>query len=83
MHTPIEVTERGDANRARLRADCIVSVGGVDTGLGKAIALRTDLPAYRAADQLRRLGITPVVARPRRDQDHRIEPENFPEIVIY
>lgn len=45
MHTPIEVTERACESLRRLRADSVVSVGGGSTtGLGKAIALRTDVP---------------------------------------
>lgn len=45
MHTPVEVTEAALAEARRLNADCVVSVGGGSTtGLGKAIALRTDLP---------------------------------------
>jgi alcohol dehydrogenase class IV len=45
MHTPIEVTERAVRQVASLRVDSVVSVGGGSTtGLGKAIALRTDLP---------------------------------------
>src|SRR3954454_13017083 len=45
MHTPVAVTERA-VQIARERAvDAIVSYGGGSTtGLGKAIALRTDLP---------------------------------------
>jgi maleylacetate reductase len=45
MHTPVEVTERAMAEVERLGADCTVAVGGGSAiGLGKAIALRTDLP---------------------------------------
>ena len=45
MHTPVEVTERAAAMARELRADCTVALGGGSTtGLGKAIALRTDLP---------------------------------------
>jgi len=45
MHTPVAVTEEAVAHAQSVRADCIVSVGGGSTtGLGKAIALRTDLP---------------------------------------
>lgn len=44
MHTPVEVTEVAVAIARDAEADCIVSVGGGSTtGLGKAIALRTDL----------------------------------------
>src|SRR5580704_1324751 len=45
MHTPLEVTERALAVVKAKGADGIVAVGGGSTiGLGKAIALRTDLP---------------------------------------
>ena len=45
MHTPVEVTERALALVRELDADCTVALGGGSTtGLGKAIALRTDLP---------------------------------------
>ena len=45
MHTPVEVTEEAVATAQKLKADCVVALGGGSTtGLGKAIALRTDLP---------------------------------------
>ncbi len=45
MHTPTSVTEEAVAHAQSVRADCIVAIGGGSTtGLGKAIALRTDLP---------------------------------------
>lgn len=45
MHTPVDVTERAMETATLNRADCTVALGGGSTtGLGKAIALRTDLP---------------------------------------
>jgi alcohol dehydrogenase class IV len=45
MHTPTDVTAQAMAEVERLSADAVVSVGGGSTtGLGKAIAFRTDLP---------------------------------------
>lgn len=45
MHTPVEVTLRALAVAKDRDADCVVSLGGGSTtGLGKAVALRTDLP---------------------------------------
>src|SRR5882672_1356263 len=45
MHTPSDVTERIMAKLVASNADCLVSLGGGSTiGLGKALALRTDLP---------------------------------------
>lgn len=45
MHTPVEVTEAAVVAARVAGADCLVAVGGGSTtGLGKAIAYRTDLP---------------------------------------
>ncbi len=45
MHTPVAVTEDAMTQVAATRADCLVALGGGSTtGLGKAIAYRTDLP---------------------------------------
>jgi len=45
MHTPVDVTERVMAKLVACDADCLISLGGGSTiGLGKALALRTDLP---------------------------------------
>lgn len=45
MHTPVEISEEATAYAREIGADVLVAVGGGSTtGLGKAIALRTDLP---------------------------------------
>ena len=45
MHTPVSVSEEAVKAARAVNADCLVSVGGGSTiGLGKAVALRTDLP---------------------------------------
>ncbi|MEL7228310.1 MAG: maleylacetate reductase [Pseudomonadota bacterium] len=45
MHTPIEVTQEAVEHTRNVEADCLVAIGGGSTtGLGKAIALQTDLP---------------------------------------
>ncbi len=45
MHTPVDVTEAALSVVRELDADATVAIGGGSTtGLGKAIALRTDLP---------------------------------------
>lgn len=45
MHTPLAVTDSALAVAKELKADVTVALGGGSTtGLGKAIALRTDLP---------------------------------------
>ena len=45
MHVPVETAEDARREASRLQADCCVAVGGGSTiGLGKAIALASDLP---------------------------------------
>ena len=45
MHVPIETVEQAMTEAERLAADCTVSLGGGSTtGLGKALALKLDLP---------------------------------------
>jgi maleylacetate reductase len=45
MHTPTNVTEDAMGFVRNLGADCVIALGGGSAiGLGKAIALRTDLP---------------------------------------
>ena len=45
MHSPVEVTEAAMIEIAKAGADCTVAVGGGSViGLGKAIALRADVP---------------------------------------
>lgn len=45
MHAPVEVTEAAMAELAKTDADCTIAVGGGSViGLGKAIALRADIP---------------------------------------
>ena len=45
MHTPVAVTEAALLQLKAAGADCVVAIGGGSTiGLGKALALRTDLP---------------------------------------
>ena len=45
MHTPVAISEEATALARDLRADVLIAVGGGSTtGLGKAIALRSDLP---------------------------------------
>ncbi len=44
-HTPIDVTQEALEHVQDIKADCVIAIGGGSTtGLGKAIALHTDLP---------------------------------------
>jgi alcohol dehydrogenase class IV len=64
MHTPVEVTERAMAVVAKLKADVVVSIGGGSTiGLGKAIALRTDLPQLAIPTTYAGSEMTPIIGQ--------------------
>ncbi|HEV2677398.1 MAG TPA: maleylacetate reductase [Aliidongia sp.] len=85
MHTPVAVTEDALALVSRIDADCIVSLGGGSTvGLGKALALRTDLPqiviptTYAGSEATSILGQT-VDGRKTTLRD----PKVLPEVILY
>ncbi len=85
MHTPVEVTESAMQVASEVRADCTVAVGGGSTtGLGKAIALRTDLPqivvptTYAGSEATPILGET-AAGRKTTQRSMKV----LPEVVIY
>src|SRR3954453_309419 len=63
MHTPIDATEKA-LNVVRERAaDALVAVGGTSTtGLGKALALRTDLPQVVLPTTYAGSEVTPILS---------------------
>lgn len=85
MHTPVTVTEKAMAVVAGMKADGLISVGGGSTiGLGKAIALRTDLPqivvptTYAGSEMTAILGETKDGAKVTTSS-----PRVLPEVVLY
>ncbi|WP_174363693.1 iron-containing alcohol dehydrogenase [uncultured Caballeronia sp.] len=85
MHTPVEVTGRAlDVVRA-LDIDGVVSVGGGSTtGLGKAIALRTDLPQIVLPTTYAGSEMTPLLGETQDGlKTTRRSPKVLPEVVIY
>jgi maleylacetate reductase len=85
MHTPVAVTEEAMAVVAAERCDGTIALGGgSSTGLGKAIALRTDLPqlviptSYAGSEMTNILGET-AEGQKITKRDARIQPET----VIY
>ena len=85
MHTPAEVTERALEVVRDLGADCTVALGGGSTtGLGKAIALRTDLPQIVVPTTYAGSEATPILGE---TQDGRkITQRNMkvlPEVIVY
>lgn len=85
MHTPVDVSERAVAHAERLGADCVVALGGGSTiGLGKAIALRTDLPQIAVPTTYAGSEATPILGETEggRKTTQR-SPKVLPEVVIY
>ena len=85
MHTPVEVTERAVKAVREMDADCTVAIGGGSTtGLGKAIALRTDLPQIVVPTTYAGSEVTPILGE---TQDGRKTTQRsvkvLPEVIIY
>jgi alcohol dehydrogenase class IV len=85
MHTPVEITDRAMEMVAARRADGIVSVGGGSTiGLGKAIALRTDLPQIVVPTTYAGSEMTPILGETKGGiKTTQRSPKILPETVLY
>ncbi|MDO6963402.1 maleylacetate reductase [Rhizobium alvei] len=85
MHTPVEVTERAVAHAAALGADCVVSLGGGSTtGLGKAMAWRTDIQQIVIPTTYAGSEVTPILGQTEDGIKTTIRsPKITPEVVIY
>jgi len=85
MHTPVEVTERAVGRAAELGADCVVSLGGGSTtGLGKAMAYRTDIPQIVVPTTYAGSEVTPILGQTENGAKTTLRsPKVTPEIVVY
>jgi maleylacetate reductase len=85
MHTPVEVTARAVARAAALDADCVVSLGGGSTtGLGKAMAYRTDIPQIVVPTTYAGSEVTPILGQTENGAKTTLRsPKVTPEVVIY
>jgi maleylacetate reductase len=85
MHTPVDVTETAMTVVADLRADCVVSLGGGSTtGLGKAIAYRTDLPQIVIPTTYAGSEVTPILGQTEGGRKTTVrDAKILPEVVIY
>jgi alcohol dehydrogenase class IV len=85
MHTPVDVTDRAMARARELKVDGVVAVGGGSTtGLGKAIALRTDLPQLVVPTSYAGSEMTPILGETRDGlKTTQSSPMILPETVIY
>ncbi len=85
MHTPVAITEKALLAVNERAADGIVAVGGGSTiGLGKAIAVRTDLPQIVVPTTYAGSEMTPILGETRDGvKTTQRSPKILPETVIY
>lgn len=85
MHTPVEVTQRAMRVVQETRANGVVAIGGGSTtGLGKAIALRTDLPQLVLPTTYAGSEMTPILGQTEGRQKTTLRDlKVLPETVIY
>src|SRR5215203_3737748 len=85
MHTPVAVTERAVQIVRERAVDAVVSYGGGSTtGLGKAIALRTDLPQIALPTTYAGSEVTPVLGETKDGaKTTQRTLKVLPEVVIY
>jgi len=85
MHVPIEVTREARTYARQVDADCIVAIGGGSTiGLGKAIALETELPLLAIPTTYAGSEMTPIYGITERGiKSTGADPRVLPKTVIY
>ena len=85
MHTPVDVTQAALAHAKEIDADCLVAVGGGSTtGLGKAIAYRTDLPQIVVPTTYAGSEATPILGQTEEGRKVTLtDPKVQPEVILY
>jgi len=85
MHTPVEVTEDALKFFEAAGADCTIALGGGSTtGLGKALAYRTDLPQIVIPTTYAGSEVTPILGQTEAAVKTTISDARIlPEVVIY
>ena len=85
MHTPVDVTEDALIHARDVSADCVIAVGGGSTtGLGKAIALRTDLPQIVVPTTYAGSEATPILGETENGVKTTLtDAKVLPEVILY
>jgi alcohol dehydrogenase class IV len=85
MHTPVDVTLRALAVLEDSRADCVIAFGGGSTiGLGKALALRTDVLQIAIPTTYAGSEMTPILGETRDGRKTTQRSSRIlPEAVVY
>lgn len=85
MHTPVSVTEEALAHVKEVGADCLIAIGGGSTtGLGKAIAYRTDLPQITIPTTYAGSEATPILGQTENGVKTTLsDPRVLPEVIMY
>jgi maleylacetate reductase len=85
MHTPVDITEEAVAHARDIGADVLVAVGGGSTtGLGKAIAYRTDLPQIVVPTTYAGSEATPILGQTEGGIKTTVtDPKIQPEVILY
>lgn len=85
MHTPTPISEEATALALTLGADCLLAIGGGSTtGLGKAIALRTDLPQIVIPTTYAGSEATGILGQTENGRKTTITtPKVQPEVILY
>ncbi len=85
MHTPLDITEEAMQLAQSLKIDCTIALGGGSTtGLGKAIAYRTDLPQIVIPTTYAGSEMTDILGETKQGLKTTVrDPKILPEVVIY
>jgi len=85
MHTPVDISEEAVSHAREIDADVVVAVGGGSTtGLGKAIAYRTDLPQIVVPTTYAGSEATPILGQTEGGRKTTLaDPKVQPEIILY
>jgi maleylacetate reductase len=85
MHTPVNVTEEALGCLRQLGADCLIAIGGGSTtGLGKALAYRTDVLQIAIPTTYAGSEATPILGQTENGVKTTLtDPRVLPDVILY